>query len=99
MSSIDFSVDNPDFKEGKDYMMMTYEERSLDLDVVEAQPGHVITGVRLRKLGGHINLEVRVSQSLRQAEDHAENENGAKYSTVNIRFTPVSLLYCYTIKH
>ena len=77
MSSIDFSVDNPDFKEGKDYMMMTYEERSLDLDVVEAQPGHVITGVRLRKLGGHINLEVRVRESLRQAEDM---KNGAKYS-------------------
>lgn len=42
-------------------MMMTYEERSLDTDMVEALPGHVVTGVRLRKLGGHINLEVRVS--------------------------------------
>ena len=61
MSSNEFSPDNPDFKEGKDYMMMTYEERSLDLDTVEAQPGHVVTGVRLRKLGGHLNLEVRVS--------------------------------------
>ena len=91
MSSIDFSVDNPDFKEGKDYMMMTYEERSLDLDIVEAQPGHVITGVRLRKLGGHINLEVRVSQSLRQMK--------MEQSTINIRFTPVSLPYCYTLKH
>ena len=85
MSSIDFSVDNPDFKEGKDYMMMTYEERSLDLDIVEAQPGHVITGVRLRKLGGHINLEVRVRESLRQAEDIPQMK--MEQSTVNICFT------------
>jgi hypothetical protein len=42
-------------------MMMTYEERSLDTDLIEAPTGHVITGVRLRKLGGHLNLEVRVS--------------------------------------
>ena len=59
--SPELDVTHPDYREGKDYMMMTYEERSLDTDVVEAIPGHVITGVRLRKLGGHINLEVRVS--------------------------------------
>ena len=57
----EFDVDNPDFRDGKDYFMMTYEERSLDTDLLEAQPGHVITGVRLRKLGGHLNLEIRVS--------------------------------------
>ena len=57
----EFDVDNPDFRDGKDYFMMTYEERSLDTDLLEAHPGHVITGVRLRKLGGHLNLEIRVS--------------------------------------
>jgi hypothetical protein len=33
----------------------------MDTDVVEAQPGYAITGVRMRKLGGHLNLEIRVS--------------------------------------
>ena len=42
-------------------MMMTYEERSLDTDIVEAPTSNVITGARLRKIEGHINLEVRVS--------------------------------------
>ncbi len=60
MVAPELDVTHPDYREGKDYMMMTYEERSLDTDIVEAPPGHVITGARLRKLGGHINLEVRV---------------------------------------
>jgi len=38
-----FDPSNPDFREGKDCMMMSYEERALDLDMVEAE--HVITGV------------------------------------------------------
>jgi hypothetical protein len=61
VSAKPFDADSPDFRDGKDYMMMTFEERSMDTDVVEAQPGYAITGVRLRKLGGHLNLEIRVS--------------------------------------
>ena len=64
MLSPEFDVNHPDYREGKDYMTMSYEERSLDLDMIEALPGHVITGVRMRKLGGHINLEARVSYIL-----------------------------------
>lgn len=41
--------------------MMTYETRALDTDLLEAPPGHVITGVRLRNLGGHVNLEVQIT--------------------------------------
>ena len=40
---------------------MFYENRALDLDLLESPPGHVITGVRLRKLGVHLNLEARVT--------------------------------------
>jgi hypothetical protein len=61
LSAPALDVSHPDYRDGKDYMTMSYEERSLDTDIVEALPGHVVTGVRLRKLGGHINLEVRVS--------------------------------------
>ena len=45
-----------------DIFEMSYEERSLDLDVLEAPKGHVVTGVRFRKLGSHINLEARVKE-------------------------------------
>lgn len=44
-----------------DYKTMKYEERSLDLDEHKVPPGHVITGVRLRDLGGHLNMEIRVT--------------------------------------
>ena len=33
----------------------------MDLDKLQAPPGHVVTGVKFRNLGGHLNLELRVS--------------------------------------
>ena len=44
-----------------DYMMMSYEQRSIDIDQLQAPEGHVITGVRFRSLGGHLNLEAQVA--------------------------------------
>ena len=49
--------------EDKDYMKMSYEQRAFDTDRLEAPPGHVITGVRMRNIGGHINLEAQVSET------------------------------------
>ena len=43
------------------FKTMSYEERALDLDQLQAPQGYVITGVRLRDLGGHLNLEIRVT--------------------------------------
>ena len=43
------------------FKTMKYEERALDLDILTAPVGYVITGVRLRNLGGHINLEARIT--------------------------------------
>ena len=40
---------------------MTYEARALDLDILDAPPGHVITGLRFRLLGGHVNLEAQIT--------------------------------------
>ena len=56
-------VQNPDLtlENSQDIFEMSYEERSLDLDILEAPKGHVVTGLRFRKLGSHINLEARVS--------------------------------------
>jgi len=39
---------------------MSYEQRALDMDRLEAPTGHVVTGIRLRSLGGHLNLEIQV---------------------------------------
>ena len=44
----------------KNYFMMNYEQRSIDIDQLQAPASHVITGVRFRNLGGHLNLEARV---------------------------------------
>jgi len=48
-------------KDGDDYATLRYEERALDLDDLVAPIGHVVTGLRFRKIGGHLNLEVRVA--------------------------------------
>lgn len=46
---------------GKDYHEMSHEERAIDLDNLEGPPGYVMTGVRFRKLGAHLNFEVQVT--------------------------------------
>lgn len=48
-------------KENEDYIQMSYEQRSLDTDILDAPKGHVVTGVKLRNIGGHLNLEIQVS--------------------------------------
>jgi hypothetical protein len=44
--------------------MMTYEERAMDLDTLTAPEGHVLTGIKLRRLGGHLNLEIQVTNTI-----------------------------------
>ena len=44
-----------------DIMTMNYEQRAIDLDQLKAPSGHVVTGIKLRNLGGHLNLEIRVT--------------------------------------
>ncbi|XP_075237276.1 chemokine-like protein orion isoform X2 [Lycorma delicatula] len=45
----------------KDYHMMSWEERGIDLDELTAPQNHVLTGVKFRKLGTHLNLEIRIT--------------------------------------
>lgn len=40
---------------------MSYEQRSVDLDTLVAPEGHVLTGIKLRNIGGHLNLEIQVT--------------------------------------
>ena len=57
--------------ETEDIFEMSYESRSLDLDTLEAPKGHVITGLKFRKLGSHINLEARVSHFLQLRRENS----------------------------
>ena len=41
--------------------MMSYEKRAMDMDTLTAPVGHVLTGIKLRELGGHLNLEIQVT--------------------------------------
>ena len=40
---------------------MYYEKRALDLDSLSAPEGYVLTGLKLRSIGGHLNLEVQAT--------------------------------------
>ncbi|RZF33110.1 hypothetical protein LSTR_LSTR013281 [Laodelphax striatellus] len=57
----DYSVGQPDSRPGIDYHMMSWDQRALDLDDIVAPSGYVMTGVKFRKLGTHLNLEVRMT--------------------------------------
>jgi len=48
-------------KNTKSVFTMSYEQRALDMDMLEAPEGHVLTGVKLRNIGGHLNLEIQVT--------------------------------------
>lgn len=48
-------------EDGLGYATLNYEERALDLDDLHVPKGYVITGLRFRKLGGHLNLEIQAS--------------------------------------
>ncbi|XP_016923096.2 uncharacterized protein orion isoform X1 [Drosophila suzukii] len=52
-----------DVKKGVDYHMLSYESRSIDLDDVDTDDNSfVITGVRFRVIGTHLNLEAYYSE-------------------------------------
>ena len=46
------------YLDGPGYATLRYDERAIDLDDLTAPKDHVVTGVRLRKLGGHLNLVI-----------------------------------------
>lgn len=62
-NSIDyFRIHDPLVRENVDYFTLTWENRSINLDVVEVPTGKVITGVRFRNVNGAITLQVRATE-------------------------------------
>lgn len=49
-------------KNGVDYHTMEWNKRAIDLDTLQAQPGHVVTAVKFRNIGPRVNLEIRVNE-------------------------------------
>ncbi|VVC42301.1 Protein of unknown function DUF4803 [Cinara cedri] len=57
----EFSFKNRTLKEGVDFHTLTYTARALDLDDVHAPNDTVVTGVKFRMIGSHLNIEIRVT--------------------------------------
>ncbi|XP_063975310.1 uncharacterized protein LOC135161554 isoform X2 [Diachasmimorpha longicaudata] len=46
---------------GRDFHTLSWEKRAIDLDDLFASDGEVLTGVRWRMVGAHLNFEIRVT--------------------------------------
>ncbi|XP_035909015.1 uncharacterized protein LOC118510803 isoform X1 [Anopheles stephensi] len=57
-----FSHTDKGVRDGRDYHTLSYDRRAIDLDDVHVHPGYVLTGVRFRTLGSHLNLEIRMTE-------------------------------------
>ena len=54
-------IDNDKLNDSSRVFSMAYEQRSMDMDTLTAPPGHILTGIKLRNIGGHLNLEIQVT--------------------------------------
>lgn len=46
---------------GADYHTLSYEQRAVDLDDLKASDRQLVTGVRFRLVGAHLNMEIRLT--------------------------------------
>ncbi|XP_055682553.1 uncharacterized protein LOC129789617 isoform X2 [Lutzomyia longipalpis] len=58
----DYRLLDSGLKNGVDYHTMEWNKRAIDLDDLQANPGHVVTGVKFRSIGPRVNLEIRVQE-------------------------------------
>lgn len=59
----EFKLLDRGIRNGLDYHTMSWDKRAMDLDELIAPIAHVVTGVRLRIIGTHLNLEIRVTEA------------------------------------
>lgn len=57
-----FSLLDRGIRNGIDYHTMSWERRAIDLDDLIAPPSHLVTGLRFRMVGTHMNLEMRQTE-------------------------------------
>ncbi|CRK92910.1 CLUMA_CG006339, isoform A [Clunio marinus] len=58
----DYTIYDKGIRDGRDYHTLAWDRREVDLDDLTAPVGHVVTGVKFRVVGRHLNLEMRVSE-------------------------------------
>lgn len=58
----DFTLQDRGIRENVDYHTMTWDKREIDFDDLKSPAGHVVTGVKFRLLGRHLNMEMRVTE-------------------------------------
>jgi hypothetical protein len=57
-----YTILDKGIKNGSDYYMIRWNKREIDLDDLMAGASQVVTGVRFRLVGTHLNLEIRVTE-------------------------------------
>ncbi|XP_053681824.1 uncharacterized protein LOC128732574 [Sabethes cyaneus] len=57
-----YNILSPNVRNGRDYHSLSYDNRILDLDDLAVLPSYVLTGVRFRLLGSHLNMEIRMTE-------------------------------------
>lgn len=57
-----YNILSPNVRNGRDYHTLSYDNRILDLDDLIVEPSYVLTGVRFRLLGSHLNMEIRMTE-------------------------------------
>lgn len=58
----DYKLLDRGIRNGQDYHTLSWDKRAIDLDDLVAPASHVVTGVRFRLVGTHLNLEIRVTE-------------------------------------
>lgn len=57
-----FKITDRSVRGGTDYHTMEWNKRAMDMNMVKGKAGEVVTGVRFRLVGSHLNLEVQLTQ-------------------------------------
>lgn len=77
----EFRLTDRAIQKNVDYHTMAWNRRAIDTDDLMAPAQHVVTGVRLRTVGTHLNLEIRVTEAdfetgeLREPSSWHSNDN------------------------
>ncbi|VEN36571.1 unnamed protein product [Callosobruchus maculatus] len=58
----DYKITDKNIQSGKDYHTMSWEKRAFDLDDLEGDEGYILTGVRFKEIGSHLNFEIYLTK-------------------------------------
>ena len=56
-----YTIIDPNVKPGVDYHTIMWEKRAMDLDDLDSPADHLLTGLRFRLVGAHLNLEIQMT--------------------------------------